>query len=135
MVVVPEPSPRSVTQARHPWRATLRTIFAAALPLVPMLPVIVAASGIERYAWAGGIVAAMGVITRVMAVPGVNAWLSRWVPPLAASPAAPTPGSVPPPGVASPSAVGSRRSRTGYSPGGKTSLTVSDSQGEVQRMA
>lgn len=74
------------TQARHPWRATARTVLAAGLPLVPVLPELVDALGLEAYAWAGGIVAAAGVITRVLAVPGVNRWLARYAPALAAAP-------------------------------------------------
>lgn len=74
------------TQARHPWRATIRTAFATALPLVPLLPELVDALGLQAYAWAGGIVAAAGVVTRVLAVPGVNAWLQRHLPALAAAP-------------------------------------------------
>lgn len=74
------------TQARHPWRATARTALAAALPLAPLLPELVDVLGLRAYAWAGGVVATAGVITRVLAVPGVNAWLTRHVPALAASP-------------------------------------------------
>ncbi len=74
------------TQARHPWRATARTVIAAALPLIPLLPELVDVLGLRAYAWAGGIVAAAGIITRLLAVPGVNGWLSRWVPALAAAP-------------------------------------------------
>ncbi len=74
------------TQARHPWRATTRTVIAAALPLIPLLPELVDVLGLRAYAWAGGIVAAAGIITRLLAVPGVNGWLSRWVPALAAAP-------------------------------------------------
>lgn len=85
MTVVPD-GPRSVTQTRHPMRATVRTIAAVVLPLVVLLPEIVEASGVSRYAWAGGLVAAAGVITRVLAVPRVNAWLARYAPLLAAAP-------------------------------------------------
>lgn len=84
-------NPRSVTQARHPWRATLRTVAAVAgalLLLVPLVPEIVDQSGLSRYAWAGGVVAVAAAVTRVLAIPGVNAWLTRHVPPLAAAPKA-----------------------------------------------
>lgn len=82
----------TTTQARHPWRATLRTIVAAGLPLVVLLPAIVDASGVARFGWAAGLVAACGTFTRVLAVPGVNAWLAQYVPPLAAAPKSELPG-------------------------------------------
>jgi hypothetical protein len=83
---VTAPITTAPTQTRHPWRATARTILAAALPLIPLLPELVDVLGLRAYAWAGGIVTAAGIITRVLAVPGVNAWLARHAPALAAAP-------------------------------------------------
>lgn len=73
------------TQTRHPWRATIRTTFAVVVALAAMLPALVAASGVdETLAPVAGALAIAGAITRVMALPAVDAFLSRFVPWLAA---------------------------------------------------
>ena len=74
------------TQTVHPWRATARTILAALIGFLPLLPVLVDALGLGAYAWAGAAVAVAAAITRALAVPGVNAWLARYLPALAAAP-------------------------------------------------
>jgi hypothetical protein len=76
------------TQTQHPWRATVRTVLAAIVSLLPLLPVIVDALGLKAYAWAAGTVVVAGAITRMLAVPAVNTWLAQWVPALAAAPKA-----------------------------------------------
>lgn len=73
------------TQTRHPWRATVRTVFAVVVALAAMLPLLVEASGVdETLAPVAGALAIAGAITRVMALPAVNAFLARFVPWLAA---------------------------------------------------
>ena len=64
------------TQVRRPWRATLRTAFAALVALAAMAPVLVDAAGLDpsRLPWLAG----------VLALPGVESWLRRFVPWLAA---------------------------------------------------
>jgi hypothetical protein len=76
------------TQVRRPWRSTARTIFQAAIALATRVPLISA----EVYADADAAPAAVaqvlvvaGVVTRVMALPGVETFLRRFVPFLAAS--------------------------------------------------
>lgn len=86
---VPRPSvvvPTGPTQTRHPVRAMLRTILAVVVPLAALLPQIVDAAGLSRYGWAGGVVALAATITRILAMPGVNTWLAKYLPPLAAAP-------------------------------------------------
>lgn len=75
------------TQIRKPWRATLRTAFQVAVGLAPMLPALVDASGVDDTmpAVAGALAISTGV-TRVMSLPGVEAFLQRFAPWLAASP-------------------------------------------------
>lgn len=73
------------TQTRHPWRATLRTVAAVVIALLPALPDIVDAMGLSAYAWAAGILAVAAGITRVLAIPAVNDVLSRWLPALSAA--------------------------------------------------
>jgi hypothetical protein len=75
------------TQVRRPWRATLRTAVQWIVGVAPMLPAIVHASGIDESLPAvGGAISISLGITRVMALPGVEAFLQRFVPWLAASP-------------------------------------------------
>jgi len=77
-----------VTQSEHPWRATARTIFAAVVALLSLLPVIAATAGLSTEAAVVQLLAVTGAVTRVLALPGVNAWLERFVPWLAAAPKA-----------------------------------------------
>lgn len=80
------------TQVRRPWRSTVRTAFQVFVGLAPMVPAIVHASGLNEAAppVAGAIAISSGV-TRIMALPGVESFLQRWVPWLAATPRPPTP--------------------------------------------
>lgn len=82
-----EPTPVP-TQVRRPWRATLRTAFAGIVGFLAILPFIVEATGLdpEVYPWLAGILAAAAAVTRVMALPQVEAFLQRFVPFLAATP-------------------------------------------------
>lgn len=77
------------TQVRRPWRATARTVFAGIVAFAALLPFIVEASGLEPevYPWLGGILAVAAAVTRIMALPQVEAFLTRFVPWLAADPA------------------------------------------------
>lgn len=74
------------TQARHPWRATVRTIFAAAIGIAPLLPVIAGTAGLAAIPWVAGVLALAGTITRVLAVPGVDIWLRKYFSVLSAKP-------------------------------------------------
>ncbi|WP_426303030.1 hypothetical protein [Arthrobacter sp. R-11] len=69
------------SQTKHPWRATVRTGLAVALPLLAGAPLIYqAATGHDPAAAtgiAGAVLAASAGITRVMALPVVNAFLTR----------------------------------------------------------
>lgn len=78
------------TQVRRPWRTTVRTAFQAAVGAAAMAgPVYEAATHQDPAAATGlaatGLAICLGV-TRVMALPGVNGWLERFVPWLAAEP-------------------------------------------------
>lgn len=67
------------TQVQHPWRASVRTAIQTAIALAALLPLIVAASGIpETSAAVAGALAVAAGVTRVMALPQVDALLSRW---------------------------------------------------------
>lgn len=73
------------TQVRHPWRATIRTVLAGLLGAASLLPTIAVTAGVETVPAVAQAVAVAGVITRVMAVPGVDAWLRRYLPWLAST--------------------------------------------------
>ncbi|MCX3061867.1 hypothetical protein [Streptomyces beihaiensis] len=61
-------------------KRTLRTVLQAALGLCVLLPVIIDAAGIRQtIPWAAGSLAVAAAVTRVMAVPGVQALLPRWL--------------------------------------------------------
>lgn len=82
---MPDPVP-APTQTRHPWRATARTVFAATVALLPFLPAVADALGVSAVPVVAGALAAVGGITRVLAMPGVDGWLRRFLPWLAAEP-------------------------------------------------
>lgn len=74
------------TQARHPWRATVRTIAAAVVALLPVLPEIAGQLGVATYPVVASILVVVGGVTRVLAMPSVNTWLHTYSPWLAADP-------------------------------------------------
>lgn len=77
------------TQVRRPWRSTLRTVFQLVVALATLLPFV--ASGVyddpdTAPAAVVQVLAVAGAITRVMALPQVEAFLRRFAPWLAAAP-------------------------------------------------
>ena len=78
------------TQTRHPWRATVRTIAAALVAALVIAPQIITDAGLSDTAYGAQALAVIGVVTRVLAIPGVEAWLRRWAPWLAAEPPEPS---------------------------------------------
>lgn len=77
----------NTTQSRHPWKATVRTILQMAVGFLVMLPQLVGAAGIdEATPWVATSLAISAAVTRIMALPAVEEWLSRFVPWLAADP-------------------------------------------------
>lgn len=69
-------------------RRTVRTAFAGTVSAVALFPLIVQTSGVDADAvpYLATGVAVCTAVTRVMALPGVNAWLQLYVPWLAAQP-------------------------------------------------
>jgi hypothetical protein len=76
------------TQVKHPGRATFRTVFQGAIALLAILPLIFATAGIPTVGIAAILVGVAGAVTRVMALPGVEAFLEKYIPALAAKPKA-----------------------------------------------
>ncbi|MFI2430259.1 hypothetical protein [Streptomyces sp. NPDC018693] len=61
-------------------KRTLRTVVQTAVGLCVLLPTVVDAAGIpETLPWAAAALAAAAAVTRVMAVPGVQALLPSWL--------------------------------------------------------
>ena len=94
----PASAPGTVaTQSAHPARAVIRTVVAVAVSAVALLPFLlpVLEAWAAEQAWLPSefnagvvavttvVVAVAGLITRLLAVPGVDAFLARWVLPLA----------------------------------------------------
>jgi hypothetical protein len=77
----------AASQVLHPTRAVLRTVFAAVVSFSAIFPLIVDAAHLSQAAGIGGAVAVAGAITRVLALPSVEAFLQQFVPWLSASPA------------------------------------------------
>jgi hypothetical protein len=72
---------------KRPWRATLRSVFQALVGFAAMWGVIVEAIGLDpSWQWVATSLAVTGAVTRVMALPGVEKWLERFLPFLAADP-------------------------------------------------
>lgn len=76
------------TQSQHPWRATIRTILAVIIAVAAMAPVVYTAATMQSPELATGAAAATltiaAAITRIMALPVVEAFLQRYIPWLAA---------------------------------------------------
>lgn len=83
----------NATQIQHPWRATIRTLFAGIIAFAAMYPAIITAAGLPETAWVSASIALSAGITRVMALPAVNAFIAQFLPWLAPEkPAANTSG-------------------------------------------
>lgn len=80
VMTTPEP-----TQVEYPGRAVLRTVVQAAVGLILLVPFVVAELGPAAVPWLVAAAGAAGFMARIMAIPQVNAWLTRWVGPLGAS--------------------------------------------------
>jgi hypothetical protein len=91
------PTPTTPTQIRHPWRATIRTAFAAVVALASLLPAVVAGAHLDAIVWVPQLLTVAATVTRVLAIPGVNLWLARYAPWLTATPTGPMIPAPPPP--------------------------------------
>jgi hypothetical protein len=75
------------TQEAHPWRATLRTVFAALVAFASMWAAIVEALGLDPgWQWVSASLAVTAGVTRVLALPSTTVFLRRFAPWLLAEP-------------------------------------------------
>jgi hypothetical protein len=81
-----QPTP---TQVQHPWRATLRTVLAGLIGLLPLLPTLVDTLGVATLPWVAGTLTAVGAVTRLLAIPAVQAYIAEYLPWLSATPRQP----------------------------------------------
>ena len=79
----PEPNEHP-TQVRRPRAAVARTLVAAFLGLLPLIPEIVKLYGLDSIPWVASAAALAATTTKVLAMPGVEKWLSTYAPWLSA---------------------------------------------------
>ncbi|QBS43871.1 hypothetical protein [Nocardia sp. CS682] len=72
------------SQVAHPWQATVRTVFAVVVALVSLIPVVAVAGGIDTAPAVAQVIAVCAAVTRILALPGVNSFLTEFLPFLAA---------------------------------------------------
>jgi hypothetical protein len=77
------------TQVKHPNRATFRTVFQGVIGFLAIIPLIITAAGIPPVGLAAILIAVSAAVTRVMALPGVEVWIEKYIPALAAKPQTP----------------------------------------------
>lgn len=69
------------TPPAHPWIRTGRSILGGLITAAILVPLAVQAAGIdvtaEGYGWIAGVLGVLAAVTRIMAVPAVNAWLAK----------------------------------------------------------
>ncbi|WP_024794453.1 hypothetical protein [Tomitella biformata] len=82
-------TPARPTQVSRPWRTTARTAIQAALASLPLIPIAAQAFEIDAWPIVASITAGAASLTRLMADPRVDAWLTRYAPFLSASPDTP----------------------------------------------
>lgn len=66
------------TQVTHPWRATARSVLTAAIALIPLLPDIARAAGVDTVPTVASVLVVVAAIQRVITIPAVNAWLTTY---------------------------------------------------------
>lgn len=77
-----EPTP-TPTQVQYPWRAAVRTGVQVAVALATLIPYVVTNADVPATGWVAQVVAVSAGLARVMALPGVTAFLERFAPWLA----------------------------------------------------
>ena len=68
------------TQVRHPWRDVARTVFALAVALASLLPYVVTELNMPAEGKVGQVLVVAGAITRILALPAVNDFLTEHAP-------------------------------------------------------
>lgn len=73
--------PDPLASPAHPWKKTARTVLGGIITAAILLPLAIEAAGIdvtaEGWRWLAGVLAVLAAVTRVLALPQVNALLER----------------------------------------------------------
>lgn len=72
------------TQVRHPWRATFRSVLAAALAAIPVVVLVIEELDLETVPIFAGFLALAAAISRVLAMPATENFLNEYFPLMAA---------------------------------------------------
>ena len=84
---MPPELPRDApSQVRRPWRTTVRTVIAAGVGLMPLLPDIARELDVATVPVVASTLTIVAALTRIFAIPEVDAWLDRHFPWLSADP-------------------------------------------------
>ena len=74
------------SQVRRPWRTTVRTVIAAGVGLMPLLPDIARELDVATVPVVASTLTIVAALTRIFAIPEVDAWMDRYFPWLSADP-------------------------------------------------
>lgn len=67
---------RPPTQIRYPWRSVLRSVAVATIALLPVLPEIAKAAGVETVPLVVSTLGIVAVLQRIITIPEVDKWLT-----------------------------------------------------------
>lgn len=67
---------RPPTQIRYPWRSVLRSVAVATVALLPVLPEIAKAAGVETVPLVASTLGIVAVLQRIITIPEVDRWLT-----------------------------------------------------------
>lgn len=84
--MTPEPTRDAPSQVRRPWRTTVRTVIAAGVGLMPLLPDIARELDVATIPVVASTLTIVAALTRIFAIPEVDAWMDRYFPWLSADP-------------------------------------------------
>lgn len=74
------------TQVQRPWRAVIRTVVVAAFAVIPMIPEVAHAAGIEEVPAVAVSLTVAATVQRIISLPAVEIFLEQYFPALAANP-------------------------------------------------
>src|SRR5699024_11695042 len=80
------------TEVQNPRRATARTVVVAVLALIPILPEMARAAGVENIPWLAALLGVVAAVPRALVLEAGEKWVDTHVPRRAADYEAPSPG-------------------------------------------
>lgn len=72
-------SERPPTQIRYPWRSVIRSVAVATIALLPVLPEIAKAAGVETVPLVASTLGIVAVLQRIITIPEVDRWLTTTI--------------------------------------------------------